>query len=85
MCTNGQENWFIDYAKQQNLAGVTMGNHIFNTSVNYSKHKTDIVQSELYMPGVSEPFYCEVLDYNKDQPRKVKDSYWLWQNHKSFK
>ena len=72
------EDWFSDFAKQNYYSGVTMGNHDFNTSRNYSIHKDDKVQEELVMSGPSEPFYCEVLTYAKDQPRKLRNSYWLW-------
>lgn len=70
------------YAMNNGYSGITMGAHSFNTATNHSENTNSLVIEDLIFQGKNEPFYCEVLDFHNDEPRKIRknNSYWIWRN-----
>jgi hypothetical protein len=75
------ESNLIDYAKKYDYQGIVMGAHDYNTSQNFSNRINNIVKDKLIMNLDTEPFYSDILDYNKNQNIMIvseKSCYWLW-------
>ena len=74
------EEWIKSYAQANGYSGVTMGNHSYNTSVNYSSHKADVVKERLVFRGRNNRFYSDVFARFKDGKMKTRKNsvYWLW-------
>ena len=76
--TNYVEKWLIGYAKEAGYAGVVMGNHSYNTSVNHSSRSSDVVQEKLTFEG-SDLFYSDIFHKNRNNKLETrkKSCYWL--------
>ncbi|MBW2985428.1 hypothetical protein KY313_02120 [Candidatus Woesearchaeota archaeon] len=60
------EDWLIEYGKMNGYDGVTMGNHSYNTSKNYSKNSGDVVNNPLFFMGPTNVPYADIFSMYKD-------------------
>ncbi len=79
------EDWLIGYAQAHDYAGAVMGSHKYNTSENFSSRKWNLLEEQLEVVLLNDPFYSDILTWKKGEAvmRTRKDScYWLWRADK---
>ena len=74
------EGWLVEYAKQNGYVGVCMGGHSYNTSLNYSSRKNDVVKDTLVFSNSPLFFYSDIFRADDDRSMLTRDHscYWLW-------
>jgi hypothetical protein len=87
---NYAEDWLAKYGQENGYEGVSMGNHSYNTSVNYSSRKGDIVEDTLVFRNIVEDtpvfrkfplqFFSDILKTKNDESMVTRkySCYWLW-------
>ena len=75
------ENWLVQYAQQHGYNGITMGRHSYNTSVNYSFRKDEVVSGSLRFLERNLRFYSDIFRFDPTTHRMLtrpNSCYWLW-------
>ncbi len=76
-----EQQWLIGYAQQNGYRGVTMGRHSYNTSVNFSSQREEVVPEQLEFVQKKRQFHSDIFVW--DEEHKVMKTrpgscYWLW-------
>ncbi len=77
--SNYEQEWLIEYAKQNGYDGVVMGSHGYNTAQNYATQKGDTLETRLVFAGGLDNVHTDVfMREGSKLVTKPKSCYWLW-------
>ncbi len=79
------EKWLIGYAQNGDYRGLTMGRHRYNTSVNFSSRRDDVVEGQLEFTQRQKRFYSDIFAWDNEEKvmrTRPRSCYWLWKEER---